>query len=175
MITKQFAKKQVSRFWDAALHFLPQRPDELIRALLDAPSEANAEAVVNAIIEESSQCPTPAELRGAIRARREDVGYWSPPPTPNYECKRCQDTGVYGGELFGKYAGPWKWCSCPSGEALRNIEGDEIAAGKRTLDAIAEGNQAREKLIRRFGTKSMQAMLKQQADGVPNEERYARQ
>lgn len=34
-------------------------------------------------------------------------------------CRRCQDSGVYGGALDGTFAGPWKWCDCAAGHELR--------------------------------------------------------
>ncbi len=66
------------------------------------------------------------------------------------DCKRCQDCGLYGGFIGTAYDGPWKWCDCPSGVERR----------EREPHLLEESNTAREKLIRRFGSKPLQQMVR---------------
>lgn len=65
-------------------------------------------------------------------------------------CATCGGDGLYGGRIGTRFDGPWKWCDCPAGRDRREKE----------PDAVAEGNIAREKLIRRFGPKPLPGMLR---------------
>ena len=69
-------------------------------------------------------------------------------------CATCGGDGLYGGRIGTQFDGPWKWCDCPAGRDRREKE----------PDAVAEGNIAREKLIRRFGPKPLPGMLRQLAE-----------
>ena len=67
-----------------------------------------------------------------------------------YDCRTCFDCGLYGGLIGTKYDGPWKWCECPTGVRRR----------EREPGLVAEANTAREKLIRRFGSKPITQMVR---------------
>lgn len=73
VIDKPTAAKQIERLWDAALHFLPDSPQELIKALQEAPNERMAADIVSDWIREQPQCPTPSEIHAMITARREQA------------------------------------------------------------------------------------------------------
>lgn len=151
---------------------------ELRTALQNADTPEIAKAVIDAWMAGSPDCPTPYDLRFAankLNEERSENRYWKPPSAPQYSCKRCQDCGLYGGELYGQFAGPWKWCDCPAGVERREREHAEIAAGKHKhslypdvfidVDSVAEGNQAREKILRRWpGAKSEKQAIQQQAE-----------
>lgn len=71
-------------------------------------------------------------------------------------CRTCKGFGFYGGYLGTAYDGVWKLCACAAGdtEAQRKVD---------------EANDARAKLILRFGTKPVTAIIQQQADDYHGE------
>ena len=70
-------------------------------------------------------------------------------------CVTCGGHGIYGGQIgTGQFDGPWKWCGCPAGEERRS----------REPGLVSEANTAREKIIRKFGSKPLPGMLKQLAE-----------
>lgn len=74
-------------------------------------------------------------------------------------CSTCGGWGLYGGELSGRYAGPWKWCSCPAG----------VERKRREPGAVDEGNEARSKLLKRFGPKPLGKIIDLAADAYHGE------
>ena len=93
------------------------------------------------------------EVSGAKKCLCKDLG--EPIVEETNTCRTCQGHGVYGGELHGQYAGPWKFCACPAG----------VERQKREPGLIVESNAARIKLITRCGKKPIRAMVNQLADG----------
>jgi hypothetical protein len=92
------------------------------------------------------------EVSGVKKCLCKDLG--EPIVEEQNACRTCGRHGVYGGELYGQYAGPWKFCGCAAGQERQQREPGIVAAS----------NIPREKLIRKFGKKPLQAMVAQLAD-----------
>ncbi len=105
---RDFARKQIFRM--AQLGGFPEKyveaVGELIDALMTAPSEEMARAVISSVMESATgetRCPFPADIRSSITARLE-------PFRPDPLCAKCGGIGdvvVQRGEFSGSYR-----CSC---------------------------------------------------------------
>ena len=74
---------------------------------------------------------------------------------PIDRCSCCQGYGIYGGHLPpNKYAGPWKFCTCPAGAELRNRKPDAVDAANRARDTLIqiEEKQATQRGLRQLQT-----------------------
>jgi hypothetical protein len=72
--------------------------------------------------------------------------------TPTDRCSRCNGDGIYGGKLPpDKYAGPWRWCTCPAATFRREAE----------PNAVEDANRVRDTLIQIGEKASKQSNLKQ--------------
>ncbi len=152
MIGKLIAAREIDRM--AGLEYFrllsAASVNELVKALTYASNEMVAIVVVNEIIAERRDRPTPADIYAAVRIQNEQHRSVMEVPLtrPVYRCKQCQDSGLWGGILAGPDAGEWKSCTCAAGN------------DPNLYDAIKEANAARNKILasqaqvqRKFGTK----------------------
>lgn len=194
MVNKTFANEQAGRF--AGLEGFPvdvRGFNEIRKACQHAPTEATLLAFVDDWIRYNVKAPKPAQimeklheegqkLAAALKsceqcggsgwitvtgkspwdglevsgARQCPCGQLGQPIKREADCSRCQGHGIYGGETSGPYAGPWKWCLCFYGRERQ----------QREPFLVSEANQARDKLIRRFGAKPLPAMAQQASEEV---------
>lgn len=140
MIGKMIAAREIDRM--SGLEYFstlkPSALDELVKALTYAANEVVAVGIVNEILTERRDRPTPADIYAAVSSHNETQRAAAEPEMnrPVYRCERCQDSGLCGGNLGGPEAGEWKACSCPAGN------------NPKLYDAITEANQARKKILR---------------------------
>ena len=174
MIDRKHASNEIGRL--IGTDYFPSEvkaQKELITALTYALTEPIATAVINEWLLTMRTRPTPADLRGMVAQQNEkyrtDKQAAEDSAPKVYGCYHCHDHGLYGGQIgTGQFDGPWKWCDCSAGRERRARELEEIEMGRgmdsmrrspRVLDSVAEANQAREKLIRKFGPKTIKRMV----------------
>lgn len=139
MIGRMAASKEIGRM--AGLEYFSTLTDpamnELVKALCQSANEIVAAIVVNEILSQRRDRPTPADIYSAVSIHNQKQRELQEPQktAPVYRCAQCQDSGMYGGILAGPEAGPWKCCSCPAG------------GNPNLFDAIKEANAAREKIL----------------------------
>lgn len=96
MIAKSFAKDQIMRLGglDRFPREEPMAVNELVLALMNAPSEAIARNAIDSYMAEMTVCPKPAEIRRVLFDLSTDKE-WAPiaeENAPTY-CERCNGTG----------------------------------------------------------------------------------
>ncbi len=156
MIDRKHAANEIGRL--IGLNFFPtdqKALKELVTSLSFAATEIIATAVINEWLESQNQRPTPADLRRMVAAEnvKHEERMEQARIVPIANCKRCGDCGLYGGQIGTAYDGPWKWCECDAADVRRNA-----APG-----LVDEANEARQRLLARFGPKSLQAMIGERA------------
>lgn len=139
MIGKLTAAREIRRM--AGLEYFSTLTDEamneLVKALCQSANEIVAVAIVNEILSERRDRPTPADIYSAVSIHNDKQRAAMEPESkqPVYRCQQCQDTGLYGGTLEGPGASEWKACTCAAGN------------NPRLFDQIKEANAAREKIL----------------------------
>lgn len=153
MITDDKAKEQLARM--SQLDGFPRDKgsfNELKYALMVCETPGEATKLIDDIMQTvtvGQKCPYPADIRRMAYDRAARV----PEPAVKHKCSRCQDCGIFGGEISGKFAGPWKWCDCATAQTRMAIE----------PNIIVEANQAREKLVRM----NLKGQARQRAEDRP--------
>lgn len=160
MIDKKHAGNEISRL--IGLNYFPtdaRAIRELVTALTFARSEVIATAVINEWLEGASDRPTPADLRRMVAAHNgiaEEQNNRETETAPvHYNCRTCHDEGFYGGQLAGRFAGPWKWCDCSAGYRAR----------EHNAELVEEANIKRDRLMKTFPDKPAMAALGPAVDG----------
>ena len=170
MIDKKHAGNEIGRL--IGQDYFPSDPAairELVTALSFSATEIIATVVINEWLEEKTNRPTPADLRRLVASHnerfREDQKRYQDTRPIVYGCRRCQDCGLYGGQVgTGEFDGPWKWCECRSGIDRKQKELEQVESSMRQFDSVAEAFLARVKLIRRLGNKPIMAMSQAHED-----------
>jgi hypothetical protein len=148
MIEQDLAAAQIERL--KALDKYPTWKDgtkDLIFALMAAETEKIALTIINDWIGYARECPKPAEIRKRVYEENEkQKPVERTPPFANY-CGKCGGHGITGGHIGTKHDIPWEVCSCPLGRT------------QSARDRVDEGTVAREKLLRRFGPKTIPQMI----------------
>lgn len=132
--------------------------DDIRCALNFSHSEFIATSVVDDWIAGSREAPKPADLRNMIRSENEKRGdimreqqEKAEARRPFSGCRTCQGFGYHGGFIGTNHDGPWLLCHCKAGnEAAQAL--------------VDEANDARGKLILRFGLKSPRQIIQQRVE-----------
>ena len=145
MIDKNFGLEQVRRLRSTNFFAMLDGDGigELVRMLCYSDSEIIAVSVINDWLENQTERPTPADIRGLVAAQNEArrAGKQEAAKPRVYTCRRCQDCGYHGGDIAGADVRPWEWCACSRGAIVRH-ESPEI---------VAEANAMRARLMRSGG------------------------
>src|ERR1700678_11476 len=114
MISPTEAAAQLERL--SGLDFYPRAKDQdaAVKELRLAAQSAETAGILRQVVDDwvstQRECPKPADLRRLIWERNESTNSATPEKPEKWDCMRCHDSGLYGGILAGRYAGPWKWC-----------------------------------------------------------------
>jgi len=107
MVDKQFALEQIRRMGGLNNYPLHEEPavTELIETAMTAETEAACRFAVDALLRDSDDCPTPAQLGRLIRLENERILERSVESHKKAKCPLCGGTGyVHGVYLVTKHS-----------------------------------------------------------------------
>ena len=163
--------RQVSRLEQMErFPFGPEAKKDLGAALANCDSLDEARETIDEFVNDAragAKCPLFGDILAIIEQRRsrKAIPFPTAPleytPSANH-CGRCQNCGYYGGQIGGKYAGPWKWCDCQAAKLMQHEE----------PGALDEMDAVREKLIRRMAGSKKPGAVQVKTDLVPVADGY---